>query len=100
MIPVGGLHIEEPKELPEDLKIFLDGAKDGAVYFSLGTNIVDKDVTKEKVEEIIRAFGRLPQRVLWKFNDVGIKTSENVKIASWLPQSDILGKKIRSVNFK
>lgn len=92
MIPVGGLHIEEPKELPKDIKKFLDGAKDGAVYFSLGTNIVGKDVTEEKINAIVKAFARLPQRVLWKFDNVNLKVSENVKIANWLPQNDVLGK--------
>lgn len=96
MVPVGGLHIEEPKVLPAVLQEFLDEAKEGAIYFSLGTNIVDKDVTKEKVEAIIRTFGRLRQRVLWKFNDVNIKASENVKISSWLPQGDILGEQIKT----
>lgn len=27
------------KPLPNDLKTFLDGAKDGAIYFSLGSNL-------------------------------------------------------------
>lgn len=36
MIPVGGLHIKEPKALPENLQKFLDGATHGAIYFSLG----------------------------------------------------------------
>lgn len=37
IIPIGGAHIKPAKSLPEDLKTFLDGAKDGAIYFSLGT---------------------------------------------------------------
>lgn len=36
MIPVGGLHIQPPKALPEHLQKFLDGATHGAIYFSLG----------------------------------------------------------------
>lgn len=36
MIPVGGLHIQPAKALPKDLQQFLDEAKHGAIYFSLG----------------------------------------------------------------
>ena len=36
MVPIGGMHIYPPKTLPQDLKTFLDGAENGAIYFSLG----------------------------------------------------------------
>uniref|UniRef100_A0A1B0GCA6 UDP-glucuronosyltransferase n=1 Tax=Glossina morsitans morsitans TaxID=37546 RepID=A0A1B0GCA6_GLOMM len=36
MIPVGGMHIYPPRALPEDIQKFLDDAKDGVIYFSLG----------------------------------------------------------------
>jgi len=36
MIPVGGLHIQPPKALPEHIQKFLDEANHGAIYFSLG----------------------------------------------------------------
>lgn len=36
MIAVGGLHIYPNKKLPQELQTFLDGAVDGAIFFSLG----------------------------------------------------------------
>lgn len=36
MVEVGGVHIKDPKPLPKDIQTFLDGAKDGAIFFSLG----------------------------------------------------------------
>lgn len=36
MISVGGMHIYPPKKLPQDIQQFLDGAENGAIYFSLG----------------------------------------------------------------
>lgn len=36
MVPVGGMHIYPPKKLPQDIQAFLDGAENGAIYFSLG----------------------------------------------------------------
>lgn len=41
----------------------------------------------------VRAFSRLPQRVLWKWEAGDIPgLSSNVKIVHWLPQQDLLGK--------
>lgn len=39
MVPIGGMHIYPPKTLPQDIKTFLDGAENGAIYFSLGKNL-------------------------------------------------------------
>lgn len=39
VIPIGGAHIKPAKPLPNDLKKFLDEAKHGAIYFSLGSNL-------------------------------------------------------------
>lgn len=36
MVFVGGMHIYPPKALPKDIGEFLDGAQDGAIFFSLG----------------------------------------------------------------
>ena len=34
---VGGIHLKEAKPLPDDLKKFLDGASEGAIYVSFGS---------------------------------------------------------------
>lgn len=36
IVNIGGAHIKSGKPLPENIQKFLDGAKDGAIYFSLG----------------------------------------------------------------
>ncbi|KAJ8928780.1 hypothetical protein NQ314_018638 [Rhamnusium bicolor] len=48
MIDVGGFHVNPPKELPKDLKDYMDGAKEGVVYFSMGSNIKPSMMPKEK----------------------------------------------------
>lgn len=91
MIQVGGLHIKEPKPLPTDLQKFLDDAKHGAIYFSLGTNLKSSDMPKEKRDAILNVFRSMKQRVVWKFEDESVKNlPNNVLIKSWMPQSDIL----------
>lgn len=36
VVDVGGIHITPAQGLPEDLQSFLDGATQGAIYFSFG----------------------------------------------------------------
>ncbi|XP_017874679.1 PREDICTED: UDP-glucuronosyltransferase 2C1, partial [Drosophila arizonae] len=91
MISVGGLHIQPPKALPVHLQKFLDEAKHGAIYFSLGTQVRSADLPAEKLKVFLDAFRSLKQRVLWKFEeDSFAELPANVMIQKWLPQADIL----------
>lgn len=49
IINIGGAHIKPPKPLPDDLQRFLDEAKNGAIYFSLGTVLRTSRMPKEKL---------------------------------------------------
>ncbi|XP_063243051.1 UDP-glycosyltransferase UGT5-like [Bacillus rossius redtenbacheri] len=91
LIEVGGMHIKPPKQLPKDIQEFLDGAEDGAVYFSMGSNLKSADMSIPKREAFLRAFAKIKQRVLWKFEENLPDKPKNVKISKWFPQSDILG---------
>ncbi|PSN57258.1 hypothetical protein C0J52_02524 [Blattella germanica] len=51
----------------EDIKKFLDEAKNGVIYFSLGSSVRADTFTEEKRDAFIQAFKELPQRVLWKW---------------------------------
>ncbi|CAH1976932.1 unnamed protein product [Acanthoscelides obtectus] len=88
-VEIGGFHIK-PKKLPDDIQKFLDGAKDGAILFSLGTNAKSKHLPKDRVKGIVRAIGRLKQRVLWKYEDEDIQIPDNLMITKWVPQPDVL----------
>ncbi|XP_016952990.1 UDP-glycosyltransferase UGT5 isoform X2 [Drosophila biarmipes] len=91
MILVGGLHIQPPKLLSHDLKSFLDEARHGAIYFSLGSQVRSADLSPEKLKIFLEVFAGLKQRVLWKFeNETLPGLPANVKVQSWLPQADIL----------
>lgn len=94
MIQIGGFHVTPSKKLPNDLQKFLDEAKDGVIYFSLGTNVVPSLIEKETSDAIINSLAKLKQQVLWKFDkDEFEGLPKNVKIAKWFPQNDILGKR-------
>ncbi|KAJ4448921.1 hypothetical protein ANN_00313 [Periplaneta americana] len=88
-VEVGGLHIKSGGKLPKDLQTYLDQAKEGVVYFSLGSMIRSETFTETKLRAFIDAFSQLPQRVLWKIGNIS-GLPPNVKTATWLPQLEIL----------
>lgn len=75
------------------MREFLDGGKDGVVYFSLGSNVKSKFLSMELRNIIMQTFSELPYRVLWKFEDDDLPGKpNNVLISKWLPQQDVLSK--------
>uniref|UniRef100_A0A7G3B2C7 Putative udp-glucoronosyl and udp-glucosyl transferase n=1 Tax=Lutzomyia longipalpis TaxID=7200 RepID=A0A7G3B2C7_LUTLO len=91
-IEIGGFHInKKSKPLPKDLEEFLDTAPNGVIYFSMGSNLKSADLPVEKRDALLRVFGRLPVRVMWKWEDDALPGKpENVLIRKWFPQDDIL----------
>ncbi|EDV54565.2 uncharacterized protein Dere_GG21225 [Drosophila erecta] len=93
MIEVGGLHIShKPSPLPKDLEEFIQGSgEQGVIYFSLGPNVLSKELPVKRRDLILKTFASLPQRVLWKFEDDNLPGKPaNVFIRKWFPQQDIL----------
>ncbi|XP_022209927.2 UDP-glycosyltransferase UGT5 [Drosophila obscura] len=92
LIEVGGMHIDgKLRPLPAQIEKFLNESEHGAIYFSMGSNLKSKDLPPAKVQEILKAFRGLRQRVLWKFelHDLPNKP-DNLFISDWFPQTDIL----------
>ncbi|KAL3289122.1 hypothetical protein HHI36_003561 [Cryptolaemus montrouzieri] len=92
MVQIGGFHAENSKKLPENLQKFLDSAEDGAIVFSLGTNVkLSKNFGKSQFEAVIKGLGKVaPIKVLFK-SEIEIPTApQNVLVAKWFPQNDIL----------
>jgi hypothetical protein len=91
MIEIGGFHIKPPKQLPQDLEEFLDNAKDGVIYFSMGSNLRSADLPSEKRDAILKAFSKFKQKILWKWeDDVLPGQPDNVKLGKWFPQQEVL----------
>ncbi|KAJ8954680.1 hypothetical protein NQ318_011372 [Aromia moschata] len=90
IIDIGGIHIR-PWKLPDDLQEFLDNAKEGVIYMSLGSNVNSKDLPLKSRTAILNTFSKLKLKVLWKWeDDVMPGQPPNVKIGKWLPQQDVL----------
>ncbi|XP_049939934.1 UDP-glucosyltransferase 2-like isoform X3 [Schistocerca serialis cubense] len=91
-IQVGGMHIKPAKDLPKDLKTILDNSKEGVIFFSLGTNVQASEMPNDKFIAFMKAFSKLKQEVLWKWDqDTMVGKPNNVHLGKWFPQNDILG---------
>lgn len=71
---------------------YLDDAVDGAIYFSLGSNVKSILLDGAIQNAIIETFSNLTYKVLWKFEDEnntgGIPP--NILIRDWFPQQAVL----------
>ncbi|XP_031350467.1 UDP-glucuronosyltransferase 2B14-like [Photinus pyralis] len=91
MVEIGGFHVSSPKQLPKDLQEYLDEAKDGAIYFSMGSNLKGKYMNEDVRNAILKVFSKLKHKVLWKWEaDVLPNQPKNVRLGKWFPQQDIL----------
>lgn len=75
----------------QNIEKFINESTHGVIYFSLGSMIKGHTFPQEKKDAFLRAFARLPQRVLWKWeNETMPGKPDNVMIQKWMPQFDIL----------
>ncbi|XP_050677688.1 UDP-glucosyltransferase 2 [Leptidea sinapis] len=91
---VACIHCKEPKPLNSELEDWIFGAGDaGFVYVSMGSSVRTDNMPLSVHQLMVEALGRLPQRVLWKQDDVQNMTNwpANVRSYKWLPQQDLLG---------
>ena len=85
--------------LYQDLKKLMDNAKNGVIYFSMGSNLNSKDLPDEVKDSLLKMFGSLKQTVLWKFEEVLPNLPKNVHILEWAPQQAILCKLFLNLSF-
>nr|AHX56947.1 UDP-glycosyltransferase 211D1 [Strigamia maritima] len=89
---VGGMQCKKAKPVPKELEEFIQTAgNDGFIMFSLGSFAQSKSMPKTLVKDLLQAFSRLKQNVIWKYEEELEDLPSNVKISKWLPQRDLLG---------
>ena len=89
-INIGGIQISsKPRKLPIKLLSFIEGAEAGVILFAMGF-LFNPGVAQERVDALLNAFSRLPQRVILKLNDPIAHTPANVLVLPFLPQQEIL----------
>lgn len=91
-ISLGMMNCREAKELPKDLKTYMDDAPEGVIYVSFGSVVKASQMSDERRTVFNNVFRRLKQKVLWKWEkDTMVDQPNNVQLNKWLPQQDILG---------
>ncbi|XP_070132936.1 UDP-glycosyltransferase UGT5-like [Drosophila bipectinata] len=93
VVEIGGIQIKnKPDLLPLNMAEFLGNATKGAILLSLGSNLKGSHLTPEMVQSMFKVLSNLPQRVIWKWDDLKNTpgTSDNILYSKWLPQDDIL----------
>ena len=53
----------------------MDEAVEGVIYFSLGSNVNASNMPVHIRNAFLNAFSRLPQSIVWKFEDGDIPTA-------------------------
>ncbi|VVC92719.1 unnamed protein product [Leptidea sinapis] len=91
VVDVGGIHIRPPKIIPTEIERFINEAEFGVIYVNLGSTVKDSTLPKDKLNELLLTFAKLPLRVLWKWDGGNVENlPRNVMSMRWLPQYDIL----------
>ena len=85
---------------PKEWQSFVDSSgEDGIVVLALGT-LINDELTDEQVENIATSLSLLPQKAAWSYGGTIPKTlGNNTKVAKWIPQNDLLGKRMVQLLF-
>ncbi|XP_054744817.1 UDP-glycosyltransferase UGT5-like [Anastrepha obliqua] len=94
LVEIGGIQIKEkPDPLPKELEKFLNASnKNGAILFSLGSNMKGSNIQPATVQILFKVLSSLEQNVIWKWEDLANTpgNASNIFYQKWLPQDDIL----------
>nr|WEU75317.1 uridine diphosphate-glycosyltransferases 340F1 [Glyphodes pyloalis] len=91
VVYLGSTHLQPVKEIPQELKAYLDGSSRGVIYVSFGSNIRPSMMEKSLLDSLLEAFESLPFDILWRFDGESLENvPKNVKWQQWFPQRDLL----------
>ncbi|KAJ3641636.1 hypothetical protein Zmor_028132 [Zophobas morio] len=89
VLELGQMGLKPKETLREDLQTFLDQAKSGVVYFSLGTLVHLEGSSIGRT--ILEGLARVPYKVIIKWNcSTLLHNYTNILCREWLPQTQIL----------
>jgi len=97
MFHISGLFNKVPQPMQPGLAKFIEGSwPHGVVVLSFGTLV--PQFQSERAEMIARVFGRLKQRVIWRFTGTPPKAlANNTMLTEWFPQNDVLSHPLTKV---
>ncbi|KAH9636336.1 hypothetical protein HF086_012601 [Spodoptera exigua] len=79
------------KKAVQDLQKLMDEAKNGVIYFSMGSIVQSDGMSEQMQKSILDMFSKYKQTVIWKFeSDMKDDIPPNVHLVKWAPQQSIL----------
>lgn len=78
----------------------MDESSDGVIYVDLATNLINKNIQEDILQEIIEAFGHIKQTVIWKYDEILVTIPKNIYTIKKPPQQSILSKTFDKIIFK
>ena len=63
----------------------------GVIYFSLGSVTKGNAMPLSMRDKVIQVFSKLPQKILWKYEEDIEHLPKNIILTKWAPQQDLLG---------
>ncbi|XP_032311139.1 UDP-glycosyltransferase UGT4-like [Drosophila ananassae] len=90
IIEIAGIHLSEPPEPCEkDLQQFLDEAKNGVIYISMGNELIGKYLPENLQQTLLQSISQLRQRIVLRTGATTNQTG-NIYRISHAPQRMIL----------
>ncbi|XP_022169379.1 UDP-glucuronosyltransferase 2B15-like isoform X2 [Myzus persicae] len=89
-VQIGGIHLTPPEPIPKDILEFIDDAPHGVIFLSFGSMILMSSLPETVQLAFKDALARVPQKVLWKYEEKMKEIPDNVMSRKWFPQRDIL----------
>ena len=74
----GLLFLRQNNTLLQDIQVFLDEAEEGVMLLALGFLFDPGQVPRERMDSLMEALGRLPQRVIARFPVSQVSHRENL----------------------
>uniref|UniRef100_A0A182JNW2 UDP-glucuronosyltransferase n=1 Tax=Anopheles christyi TaxID=43041 RepID=A0A182JNW2_9DIPT len=90
VVEIGGVHIQNAKPLPSELKQIMDQSSNGVILVSFGSVLKAATLPNVKRNAMMEAFQQLDQQVVWKWEEELENQPKNLYTQRWLPQRDAL----------
>lgn len=92
MINIGGFHLKPSSNDLGKLQTVFDNAKDGVIYFGVGTNVKISTIKNDTQQVLLNSLGKLKQTVLMQWDEkIPENVPKNILMSKWFPQQAILG---------
>lgn len=73
------------------MKKILDDSKNGVILMSFGSLVRSCSLPATTIKMFLNVFSKIPQTVIFKYEEDLPEAPDNVVVRKWIPQRDIIG---------